>query len=134
MKQPIHAIAQQSYSRCLRAPDFFADFYERLLASDPAIPPMFEQTEFPKQHNLLRHGLGLLLSYAKNPEDALLDRLAARHSECGIGVSRHMYDCFSVSLLDTVRQHDPRFTDETEEAWIEALRPGIEFMTSRYGS
>ena len=86
MQQPAHTIAQHSYTRCLRAPDFFTAFYGRLLSSDPAIPPMFANTEFPRQHKLLQHGLGLLLSYSKRPDPALLERIAARHSAGGVDV------------------------------------------------
>ena len=132
MQQPAHTIAQHSYSRCLRAPDFFARFYERLMASDPAIPPMFAKTEFPKQHKLLQHGIGLLLSYAKRPDQVLLDRIAARHSAGGIDVPPSMYHHFVESLLHAVREHDPRCTEDTQQAWREALEPGIEFMQSRY--
>lgn len=125
-------IAQESYSRCLRSPRFFPDLYERLLASDPVIPPMFAKTEFPKQHKLLQHGLGLLLSYANRTDDTLLERIAARHSSSGIGVPPAMYVLFVDSLLATVRELDPKCDAEVERAWREALEPGIEYMKSRY--
>jgi hemoglobin-like flavoprotein len=132
LQQPAHTIAQHSYSRCLRAPDFFGILYDRLLASDPAIPPMFAQTEFPRQHKLLQHGLGLLLSYCNKPDAALLDRIAARHSSRGIDVPPAMYEHFVESLLHAVRESDPRFDDDVEVAWREAVRPGLDFMKARY--
>lgn len=132
MQQTAHALAQESYSRCLRSPRFFASFYEHLLASDPAVPPMFAETEFPKQYKLLQHGLGLLLSYGNKRDEALLERIALRHSPAGVNVHPSMYPLFVDSLLATVREQDPRCTGETESAWREALRPGIEFMQSRY--
>lgn len=132
MEQPAHTIAQHSYTRCLRAPDFFSALYDRLLASDPAIPPMFARTEFPKQHKVLQHGLGLLLSYAKAPDDALLERIAARHSAGGVNVPPDMYRFFVDALLHAVRDCDPQCDDEVEAAWREAIRPGIELMQSRY--
>lgn len=132
MQQPAHTIAQHSYSRCLRSPDFFEVLYERLLESDPSIPPMFAQTEFPKQHKLLQHGLGLLLSYANNPDPTLLQRIAARHSAGGVDVKPDMYRHFVDALLHAVRVHDPGFDDDIAAAWREAVRPGIEYMQSRY--
>ena len=125
-------IAQESYSRCLRSPRFFVDFYDRLLASDPAVPRMFANTEFPKQYKLLQHGLGLLLSYANRMDDSLLERIAARHSSSGIGVAPPQYALFVDSLLATVRDLDPKCDAEVEQAWREALEPGIAFMKSRY--
>lgn len=134
MQESAHAIAHQSYSRCLRAPGFLPRIYELLLESDPVIPPYFAKTEFPRQHKLLQHGLGLLLSFAKRPDPALLDRIAARHSQAGLDVPPALYSLFVESLLGAVREHDPRYDTETEEAWREALRPGLDFMRSRYGS
>lgn len=128
------AVARESYERCLRAPDFFAHLYERLLASDPGIPPMFARTEFPRQHRLLQHGLGLLLIYAKRPDGELLERIAARHSAQGLNVHPQLYAHFESSLLAAVRHCDPACSDEVEQAWREALRPGLAFMASRYGA
>jgi len=134
VQQPAHTIAQHSYTRCLRAPDFFDVLYDRLLASDPAIPPMFAHTEFPKQHKVLQHGLGLLLSYANKPDPALLERIAARHSAGGADVKPEMYAYFMDALLQAVQGSDPKFDAEVESAWREAMRPGIEFMQARYRS
>lgn len=134
MQQTAHTIAQHSYTRCLRAADFFDVLYDRLLASDPAIPPMFAHTEFPKQHKVLQHGLGLLLSYSKAPDPALLERIAARHSAGGANVKPEMYRYFMDALLHAVRERDPSCDDEVEAAWREAMRPGVEFMQARYRS
>lgn len=133
MAKPAHVVAQHSYARCLRDPNFFAVLYDRLLASDPRIPPKFEETEFPRQHRLLQHGLGLLLSYARAPDADLLERIAARHSERGIDVPPEMYEHFVSSLMAAVRETDERFDEDVERAWREALQPGLEFMKGRYG-
>jgi hemoglobin-like flavoprotein len=93
---------------------------------------MFAETEFPKQYKLLQHGLGLLLSYANRMDDTLLERIAARHSSSGIGIPPAMYELFVESLLATVREIDPKCGPEIEDAWREALEPGLSFMKSRY--
>jgi hemoglobin-like flavoprotein len=134
MQQSAHALAQQSYSRCLRSGGFLPRFYEHLLASHPGMPARFANTEFPRQHKLLQHGLGLLLSYGNKADPALLDRIAARHSASALDVPPSLYPLFVESLLATIREHDPRCNEETETAWREALRPGIEYMQSRYDS
>lgn len=132
MADPAYEVAQHSYARCVRHPEFFAILYDALLASDPRIPPMFENTAFPRQHKLLQHGLGLILSYSKSPDDALLERIAARHSREGIDVPPDMYDHFVASLLKAVEQTDPRFDADVRVAWLEAATPGLDFMKSRY--
>jgi hemoglobin-like flavoprotein len=112
-----HHLVERSYARCLRSEQFMPRLYEHLLSSDPAIPPYFENTEFPRQYKLLQHGLGLLVSYAKNPDQELLARIAARHSAKGIDVPPGLYEVFAESLLTTIGEHDPKFDDETEKAW-----------------
>ena len=132
MQLSAHQIAQQSYSRCIRSRDFLPRLYEHLLASDPAIPPMFASTEFPKQYRLLQHALGLLLSYGNKPDDLLLERLAAKHSAKSINVPPRMYALFVDSLLEAIREFDERCDGGIETAWQDALRPGLDFMKSRY--
>ena len=127
-------VAQQSYERCLLAPDFFAYLYDRLLASDPRIPPMFAKTEFPRQYRLLQHGVGLLLIYARRADDELLERIAARHSPRGLNVEPAMYENFVASLLSAVRRADPQCSAEVEDAWRQALGPGLAFMSSKHGA
>jgi hemoglobin-like flavoprotein len=132
MQQSAHQIAQQSYSRCLRSPDFLPRFYEHLLASDPAIPPMFAETQFPRQYRLLQHALGLLLSYGNRPDEMLLERLAAKHSAKSIDVRPSLYALFVESLLVAIREFDDGCDGDVEGAWREALRPGIDYMKSKY--
>ena len=129
-----HSIAQQSYARCLRSPDFFERFYEILLVSHPAIAPMFANTYFPRQRQLLKHGIGLLMSYGNKRDDALLERLAARHSRAAIDVPPDLYDCFVDSLVSVVSERDPKFDVEIEDAWREIVEPGITFMMEHYES
>lgn len=121
-------MAQASYVRCQQAPGFFRTFYDRLLASDPAIPPMFAETRFDRQDRLLQHGLGLLLSYAKRSNPALLERLARRHGPDDLNVPTRLYPLFLESLLQAVRIHDPECDANVEAAWRAAATPGIEFM------
>ena len=127
-----YEVAHDSYQRCLRAPNFFGEFYDRLQASDPAIPPMFAETEFPRQHRLLQHGLGLLLIHAKRHDEELLDRIARRHGKGDLDVPPAMYGFFVESLIGAVSRYDPDFGTPVEQAWREALRPGIDFMKSKY--
>lgn len=125
-------VAHDSYERCLKASDFFWEFYRRLLNSHPSIPKMFEGTEFPRQHRLLQHGIGLLLIHAKRSDEQLLERLAERHSKTDLDIHPDLYDGFVDSLVGAVSQCDPEFGTAVEEAWREALRPGIDFMKAKY--
>lgn len=125
-------VAQESYDRCCAGPGFFDSFYGFLLASDPAIRPMFAHTEFEKQNRLLKHALGLLLIYGRRPNPSLLERLAIQHNRQNVNIEPRLYQHFVDSLLTAVRKHDPAFTPEVEAAWRAAVNPGIEYMKSKY--
>ncbi len=120
--------AQASYARCQRAPEFFRAFYNRFLASDPAIPAAFAHTRFDKQDKLLQHGISLLLIYARRPNPNLLERLAQRHGSGGLDVSPRLYGVFMESLLNTVHEFDPEYDTDLAAAWRAALAPGIAFL------
>lgn len=127
-----YEVAHESYERCLRAPDFFGEFYRALLASNEVIPPMFENTAFPRQHRLLQHGLGLLLIFAKRRDEQLLERIALRHAPSDLDVAPALYENFADSLVEAVSRCDPEFVPSVGEAWRDALQPGLDFMASKH--
>jgi hemoglobin-like flavoprotein len=122
-------LAEASYHRCADNEAFYNTLYGGLLASDPRIPPMFAGTEFHRQHQLLRHALGLLIIYAKRPNPALLSRIAERHHE--VGITADLYPYFVESLVRAVAEHDPEYTADLGDAWRTSLAPGIAFMLQR---
>jgi hemoglobin-like flavoprotein len=61
-----------------------------------------------------------------------LERLAKRHSKAELDIKPELYDLWLDRLVQAVREFDPMFDPEIEAAWRRALRPGIEFMKSRY--
>lgn len=125
-------IADASYRRCADNPAFYRAFYEHLLASDPCIAPMFARTDFERQHRLLKHGLGLLIIYARRPNPALLERLALRHSRNDANVPPELYRHFTAALEHALAAADPEFTPAVAAAWRTTLAPGIAYMQSRY--
>jgi hemoglobin-like flavoprotein len=125
-------IAEASYHRCASNDAFYSTLYEHLLASDPRIPPMFANTSFERQHKVLRHGLGVLIIYAKRPNPALLERIALRHSRADVDVPPALYPSFVESLIAAIAAHDPEYAPAVGEAWRAAMRPGIAYMTSLY--
>lgn len=125
-------IAEASYRRCAEQPAFYRTFYDRLLATDPAIPPKFEKTDFERQGKLLKHALGLLLSYAKRPNPILLERIALRHTRSGVDVPPEQYRHFLDALEQALAKHDPQYRPDVGSAWRAALAPGIAYMQSKY--
>jgi hemoglobin-like flavoprotein len=127
-------VARASYQRAALAPDFFAAFYDRLFAVRPDIRQLFAQTEFERQNRLLRHAIGLLLSFPDQPtgEPTILTRLAERHSRRDLDIDPSHYPPFLESLLDTIKGRDPEFTPAVEQAWRTTLAKGFAYMQSRY--
>jgi len=124
-------IAEESYLR-VRSEAFFQAFYKRFLASDPVIPEKFSATDFTRQNQLLQHGIGLLLSFARRRNPALLARIADRHGAHDLDIAPHLYAKFVDSLVDTVREMDASCTPDVEAAWRIALAPGIDHMIEHH--
>jgi len=132
MTQADVQVVESSYRRCGDNAAFYASLYENLLAADPRIPGMFERTEFPRQHKLLKHALGLLIVFAKHPNPALLERIALRHARGDVDVPPEFYPYFEAALERALALHDPAFTPAVAAAWRVTLAPGIAYMQSRY--
>ena len=129
-------LASASYQRCCDTPEFFEAFYRNFFTACPEAAPRFAHTDFERQHKLLRHALGLLLLFPKQPENdhSLLARVAERHSQRDLNVPPALYAPFVDSLITTVRQFDPAFTPEVEAAWRRTVEKGVAYMKSKYDS
>lgn len=127
-------VARASYQRAARVPDFFVGFYDRFFEVRPEARQLFARTEFERQHRLLRHAIGLLLSFPEEPdgEPTILTRIAERHSRRDLGIEPSLYPPFLESLLDTIQRCDPQFTPLVEQAWRTTLAKGFAYMQSRY--
>ncbi|HXV87230.1 MAG TPA: globin [Gemmatimonadales bacterium] len=127
-------IARTSYERCCAVPDFLSCFYRNLFQLAPETERLFARTDFPRQHQLLKHALGLLLTFPEQPTDGprLLERVAERHSRRDLAIRPESYPRFVDALLQTVAEHDPSYSPAVGEAWRTAVAPGIAFMQGRY--
>lgn len=126
-------LAEESLRRCA-SEAFFQAFYKRLLQSDAATRAKFANTDFERQNKLLQHGLGLLFTFAKRRNPALLERIARRHGKRDLDIPPSDYAHFEESLVLTVREFDPQCTPGVEDAWYRAIAPGIAFMAARHAS
>src|ERR1041384_7615086 len=89
------ARARASFDRSAANGDFFPAFYRRLFELRPEVKPLFAKTDFQKQHRLLRHAIGLLLSFPGQPEtEQQTDR---------VKIDPAHYPAFLESLIDTVK-------------------------------
>lgn len=126
-------LAKASYARAQAAEDFFERFYQEFFANCPSARPMFANTDFSRQHKLLQHAIGLLLSSHgyTDREPNLLSRVAEHHGKAHLRIEPDQYDPFIEALIVTVKRFDPEFTPATESAWRSATADGVAYMKAK---
>jgi hemoglobin-like flavoprotein len=128
-------IFDDSLRRCTSDKRFFDRFYERFLASSPRVREKFANTDFVRQKRALKASLHLILMAAQDPEkgpDFYLREVAERHSSAQLDIGAELYDLWLDSLLASVRETDPEYGPEVEQAWESAMGIGIRFLCARY--
>lgn len=125
-------IVFQSYGRCCNNEQFFIDFYDRFMGSSDEIRAMFVDTDMKQQRHLLRNGIMQLVLHARGMPDSKLRALGQSHSRSGYNIRPDLYGLWLEALLDTLRHHDPAFSDDIDSAWRRALQPGIELIRGAY--
>ena len=128
---------EDSLHRCNADPGFLDRFYERFLASSPKVREKFVGTDFIRQKRMLQASLQLLLVAAQDDgkrPTPYLDEVAARHSASQMAIGAELYDLWLDSLLATVREVDPSWGPEVEQAWESVMTVGIAYLVSRYNT
>lgn len=128
-------ILDDSLHRCAANPQFLDLFYERFLESSPDVREKFANTDFARQKRVLMSSLHLMLLAAedeKNGPERYLRDLAFRHGKGQLEIGSHFYDLWLDSLLETVRECDPRWTPAIEQAWEQVMGVGISYLLQYY--
>lgn len=126
-------IFNDSFERCTNQPGFFDCFYQRFMASSPAIAPHFVHTDFKRQKRLLKSALLLLMMhYLEIKNNEPLKQLAILHDRHHRNIAPELYDQWLNCLLDTVKQCDPLYDETVATAWRTVLQPGIEVFQQYY--
>jgi hemoglobin-like flavoprotein len=135
MDEKVVAAFDESLRRCDTNPNFLDIFYEKFLASSPKVQAKFANTDFSRQKRFLRASFYLILLASedeKHGPERYLKYLAARHSASDLNVGAHLYDLWLDSLLQAVRECDPDYRPEVEEAWEEMMGIGIRYMLEHF--
>lgn len=124
------SLVAASYQRARATGELFDTFYRLLLARSPEIPAMFAHTDFLHQKLMLRESLLEMLTFSRSGAGRdEIQRLADRHRSLNIQ-PRH-FELWLDALCEALAQHDSKFTPQLAQLWRDAMRPGIEVMTSR---
>jgi hemoglobin-like flavoprotein len=123
-----------SLERCTSGRRFLDRFYELFVSSSAEVAAKFANTDFRVQKAAVKVSFCMIMSsIEQKPEGNVhLERIAVRHSRKGLDIGPHLYDQWLECLIQAVRECDPAFCDETEQAWRRVMRVGIEFLKSRY--
>ena len=107
--------------------EFYELFYEKFINSSILIKKAFENTDMTVQKTKLKESLAYLVNFSvtKRANEHLME-MAQGHVDLNISVE--MYDLFINTLLSTLNECDPKFSNECGIAWRIILSPGIEFM------
>jgi hemoglobin-like flavoprotein len=124
----------ESLRRCNSNPDFLDRFYDKFLTSSPKVRKKFAHTDFVVQIRALRASLHLMPLAAGDPDGPgrYLRDLAARHSQTQLNIGAELYDLWLDSLLETVKECDPKFSPEVGTAWEDVMMVGIQYMLKKY--
>jgi hemoglobin-like flavoprotein len=131
MDDNVIATFDESLRRCDMNPRFLDIFYEKFLASSTKVREKFKNTDFQRQKKFLHASFYLILLASTDEEhgpERYLKHLAVRHSASDLNVGAHLYDLWLDSLLQAVKECDPEYSREVEEAWEEMMGIGIRYM------
>lgn len=122
-----------SLERCQGGP-FLERFYELFLASSDEVRKKFAGVDMRNQQRMLKVSLYMLMLASQKGVggEEYIEKVAQRHSRKERDISPQLYEVWLDCLMQAVGECDPYFNADVERAWRDVLKPGIEFMISRY--
>lgn len=123
-----------NYGKCSIKPDFFDRFYEHFLASHPNFKPMFANTDFSKQKELLKNSITYMIMFATGSGFAKgeIDRISVIHDDKHFNVKPEYYPFWVDALIKTLKEFDPEFSSELEQSWREVTQLGINSFIEKH--
>jgi hemoglobin-like flavoprotein len=125
-----------SLKRCLAAPGFIEEFYDRFVGSSAEVREKFKDTDMKRQAQVLADSLYVVANAVQgeegSPARVELPRIAERHSRRERDIRPGLYDLWIDCIVETARSRDPRFDVQAEQAWREVLAFGADYMRQRY--
>lgn len=114
-------------------PAFIGRFYELFLASSPRIAERFAATNMSRQKTMLHDSFTTLVNFNRQRRiTPQMRHLGEVHGPAASDVPPELYALWLDSLLATVAETDPDFTNEVELAWRLTLAPGIAYLQHAY--
>ena len=123
-----------SIRRCEQSADFMPAFYERFLAVSDEIRLKFKATCFETQSQRLLRSLKLVAGATEGDPEALqeLRARAETHDRYHLNIRPEMYEAWLECAVETAREYDNKWNDDTESAWTKSLGYAVAYMVRRY--
>ncbi|MFT5207434.1 MAG: hemoglobin-like flavoprotein [Candidatus Omnitrophota bacterium] len=112
---------------------FYGQFYKKFIAQSPEIKAKFTDADMHRQEKMLHASLLYMMNlFSSRAIDEPLEHIATLHNAKKLNIEPRFYDIWLDTLVDTVKEFDPKFNDKIELAWRVVLAGGVAFMKFRY--
>ncbi len=115
-------LIETTFSKIAPKKSEFADtFYDTLFERYPAVKPLFQSTDWPKQKSMLVAALTTVVNNARDPTTIIgtLKKMGARH--LAYGAKEEHFPAVGECLLHALKVHlDENWNESVEQSWIEA--------------
>lgn len=122
------SILNASLQRCIHQPEFMSRFYRHFIESSPEIRDLFQQTDMKKQFEMMSKSLMTMIaaSEANWLNDQELTTLAQKHKN--LKIKPEHYELWENSLLESIKECDPEYSEVVRNAWKFIIKRGKDFM------
>jgi hypothetical protein len=122
-----------SYGRMVSSRRFWERFSELFLGRNEAVRRHFDNVPPAHRRELLQRSLGTLFQHAKHEPGAeqSLDALAQPSRGGRQDIPETLYGLWLASLLQAVRECDPHYSMDLEEAWRRAMENEVAHLLQR---
>lgn len=123
-----------SLKRCLADPNFLDIFYKNFMSASVQIAEKFKNTNFAYQKIMLKSSLHIMTAMAMGgmQQSDALNKLATLHDRRHRNIKPEWYEDWLDALIKAINATDPLYSARAELLWRDAMRPGIEYMQSKY--
>jgi len=125
-----HGELTDSYHRLVASRHFWERFTELFLGRNEAVRRHFNNVPPAHRRELLQRSLTVLFDHAEHQPgaEAALDTLARPDQKGRQEIPEALYGLWLVSLLQSVRECDPHYSDDLERAWRRAMEAEVAFL------
>ena len=129
MEFDFNELFNDSYEFVLNNSDeFFDRFITTFINSSPLIKEAFRNTDMDNQKSMLKKAIThMVIFFTTKRASPYLIAISKAHINTH-NIAPHLYENFINTLISTLDEIEPHFSNETAVAWRITLAPGIEFM------